>query len=235
MLLDDGAHLRHRGEHFAAHVLRRILRRNREIAALGANAVAEIAALVGRVGIGRQFDRVELEAGVVGIGREADVVEHEELGFRAEEAGVADAGRLQIGFRLLGDAARIAPIGLAAGGIENVAVEDHRRGREERVHAGRGRVGHEGHVGFVDRLPARDRGAVEHQAVGESVLVDQRLVEGHVLPLAARIGEAQIDIFDVVVLDRLKDVLGGLHDLPFLVGFGWTSARRDDAAGSSAS
>ena len=72
------------------------------------------------------------------------------------------------------------------------------------------------HVGFVDRPPAGDRGAVEHQAVGEGVLVDQRLVEGHVLPLAARIGKAQIDIFDVVVLDRLQDFLGGLHGLPFL-------------------
>jgi hypothetical protein len=42
------------------------------------------------------------------------------------------------------------------------------------------------------------------------------LIEGHVLPFAAWIGEAQIDIFDVVVLDRLQDILGGLHDLPFL-------------------
>ena len=56
----------------------------------------------------------------------------------------------------------------------------------------------------------------KHQAVGERVLVDQRLVEGHVLPLAARIGETEIDIFDVVVLDRLQDILGGLHDWPFL-------------------
>ena len=92
----------------------------------------------------------------------------------------------------------------------------HGRGGEERVHARRGRVGHQRHVGFVDRLPAGDRRAVEHQAVGERVLVDQRLIEGDVLPLAARIGEAQVDIFDVVVLDRLQDILGGLHGLPFL-------------------
>ena len=216
VLLDHRAHLRHRRQHLAAHVLRRILRRNREIAALGADAVAEIAALVGGVGIGRQFDRVDLEAGVVGVGLEADVVEHEELGFRTEEDGVADAGRLQIGLGLLGDAARVAVVGLAAGGIENVAVDDHGRGGEERVHAGRGRVGHQRHVGFVDRPPAGDRRAVEHQPVGEGVLVDQRLIEGDVLPLAARIGEAQVDIFDVIVLDRLQDILGGLHGLPFL-------------------
>jgi len=44
MLLDLDAHLGHRAEHFRAHVLHRILRRNREIARLGADAVAEIAA-----------------------------------------------------------------------------------------------------------------------------------------------------------------------------------------------
>ena len=113
----------------------------------------------------------------------------------------------RIGLGLLGDAARVAVVGLAAGGIENVAGDDHGRGREERVHAGAGRVGHQRHVGFVDRLPAGDRGAVEHQAFREGLFVDQRLIEGHVLPLAARIGESQIDVFDVVVLDRLENVL----------------------------
>ena len=216
VLLDHRAHLRHRRQHLAAHVLRRILRRHREIAALGADAVAEVAALVSRVGVGRQFDRVDLEAGIVGLGGEAHVVEHEELGLGAEEDRVADAGRLEIGLGLLGDAARIAVVGLAARGIENVAVDDHRRGGEERVHAGRGRVGHQRHVGLVDRLPAGDRRTVEHEPVGEGVVVDQRLIEGDMLPLAPRIGEAEIDIFDVVVLDRLQDILGGLHHLPFL-------------------
>ena len=216
VLLDHRAHLRHRREHFAAHVLRRILRRHREVAALGAHAVAEVAALVGGIGIGGQFDRIDLEAGVVGLGREAHVVEYEELGLGAEEYRVADAGRLEIGLGFLGDAARIAVIGLAAGGIENVAVDDHRRGREERVHAGRGRVGHQRHVGLVDRPPTGDRGAVEHEPFRESVFVDQRLVERDMLPLAPWIGEAEIDIFDVIVLDRLQDFLGGLHALPFL-------------------
>ena len=137
VLLDHGAHVGHRLQHLAAHVLAAVLRRHREIAALGADAVAEVAALVGRVGVLGQLGMVELEAGVVGIGAEAHVVEHEELGLGADEAGVADAGRLQIGFRLLGDAARVAAVGLAAGGVENVAVEHQRRGGEERVHAGR--------------------------------------------------------------------------------------------------
>ena len=216
VLLDDRAHLRHRRQHLAAHVLRGILRRNREVAALGADAVAEVAALVGGVGVGRQLDRVDLEPGVVGLGGEAHVVEHEELGLRAEEDGVADAGRLEIGLGLLGDAARVAVVGLAARRIENVAGDDHRGGGEERIHARRGRIGHQRHVGFVDRLPAGDRRAVEHQPLSECVLVNEALIECDMLPLAARIGEAQIDIFDIIVLDRLQDILGGLHDLPFL-------------------
>ena len=36
-------------------------------------------------------------------------------------------------------------------------------------------------------------------------------VEGDVLQLAARVGEAEIDVLDVVVLDRLQHILGGLH------------------------
>ena len=82
------------------------------------------------------------------------------------------------------------------------------------MHAGR-RIRHQRHVGLVDRLPAGDRGAVEHRAFGEDVLVDQREVEGDVLPLAARIGEAEVDILDVIVLDRLQDILGGLHRSAF--------------------
>ena len=216
VLLDDRAHLRHRGQHLAAHVLRRILRRNREIAALGAHPMAEIAAFVGGVLVDRQFDRIDLEAGVVGVGLEADVVEHEELGLGTEEGRVADARGLEIGLGLLGDAARIAVVGLAANRIEHVAVDDHCRGGEKRVHARRGGVGHQRHVGFVDRPPACDRRAVEHEPVRESVLVDQGLVEGHVLPFAARVGKTQVDIFDVVVLDRLEHILGGLHGQPFL-------------------
>ena len=41
----------------------------------------------------------------------------------------------------------------------------------------------------------------------EEILVDHRQVEGDVLPLAARIGEAQIDVFDLLVLDQLQDAL----------------------------
>ncbi|TPV98500.1 MAG: hypothetical protein USCAAHI_02060 [Beijerinckiaceae bacterium] len=123
VLFDLGAHLRHGGEHFATHVLRRILRRHRKIAALGAHAMTEVAALVGGVRIRRKFGGIEDEPGIVGVRLEADVIEHEKLGFRPEIDGVADPCGSQIGFGLLGDAAWITVIGFAGRGIENVAYD----------------------------------------------------------------------------------------------------------------
>src|SRR5204863_9368689 len=93
--------------------------------------------------------------------------------------------------------------------------DDHGGFGKERIDGRGDRVRHQVHVGFVDRLPAGDRGAVEHQAFREHVLVDQAGVEGDVLPLAARVGETQVDVFHVVVLDRFQDVFGGLHEYPF--------------------
>ena len=191
------------------------LRRHREVAGLGADAVAEIAALIFGVGVDRQLDRIQLEAGVVGRGLVTHVVEYEELGFRSEEHGVADAHRLHHRLGLLRHAARIAVVGLAGGRLQHVAGDDHGGLGEERIDRRGHRVGHQAHVGFVDRLPAGNRGTVEHLAFGKGVLFDHADVEGHVLPLAARIGETQVDVFDVVVLDRFQDIFGGLHEYPF--------------------
>ncbi len=215
VLLDLDAHLGHGAQHLRAHVLHRVLRRDREVAALGANAVAEVAALIFGVGVGRQLRGVEPEAGVVGAGGEAHVVEHEELGFGADEHGVAHAHRLHHGFGLLGDAAGVAVVGLAGGRLEHVAGDDHGGLGEERIDRRGHRIRHQAHVELVDRLPAGDRGAVEHRPFGEDVVIDHADVERHMLPLAARIGEAQVDVFDVVVLDRFQDVFGGLHAYPF--------------------
>ncbi len=191
------------------------LRRNGEVAGLGADAVSEVAALVFGVRVDRQFHRIQLEAGVVGRGLVADVVEYEELGFGSEEHAIADTHRLDHRLGLLGDAARVAVVGLACGWLQHVAGDDHSGLGEERIDRGGDRVEHQAHIGLVDRLPAGDRGAVEHDALGKRVLFDHADVESHMLPLAARIGEAQVDVFDVVVLDRFQDVFGGLHEYPF--------------------
>jgi hypothetical protein len=136
----------------------------------------------------------------------ADVVEDEELGFGAEIGHIADAGGFQVGFGLLGGAARVALIGFAGVGLDDRAMQAQRLFGVERVDIGRCGVGHQLHVGGFDRLPAGDRRAVEHEAFFEEVLVDLIGHDGHVLQLAARVGEADVDIGDVLVLDRLQNV-----------------------------
>ena len=92
VLVHRQAHLEHGRDHLAADVHRAVDRRDREIAALGARPVGEVAAVIFALGVGRQLDVVDLEAaGVVAV-LEADVVEHEEFGFGADEDRVADAG-----------------------------------------------------------------------------------------------------------------------------------------------
>jgi hypothetical protein len=173
--------------------------------------MAEVARLVIGVVVRRQFVGVELEAGIVGIGLVLDVVEDEEFGFRSDEYGIADAGCLQIGFSLLGGAARVAVIGLARNRVENVAQNDHGGLREERVHMDRFRIRHEHHVGLVDGLPSADRRTVEHDAIGKHVLVDASDVHCHVLQLTLGIREAQVNEFYVIVLDLLKNFACGRH------------------------
>ncbi len=60
------------------------------------------------------------------------------------------------------------------------------------------------HVALVDGLPAGDRRAVEHDAFGQQVLVDRRDVVREVMPLAQRIGEAEVDVFDVLFFDQIE-------------------------------
>ncbi len=211
MLLDLDAHLGHGAEHFGAHVLSGVLWRHREISLLGADAVTQIAALIFGIHVRGQLDRVDPEAGVVGIGLELHVVEHEEFGFGPEIDVVADARRFHVGDGLLGHPARVAVIGLAGGRLEHVAHDRERGFREERIDARGRRVGHQVHIGLVDRLPAGDRRAVEHHAFSESVFFEHRDVEGDMLPLAARVGETAVDVLNVFVLHQFEDILSGRH------------------------
>ena len=47
--------------------------------------------------------------------------------------------------------------------------------------------------------------SVEHEAVGQHVLVDHPRGHGQVLPLALGVGEAEVDPVDLLVLDARKD------------------------------
>ena len=67
MLLGDDAHGCHRGEHFGADVLSAIDRGNREVAALRARTVAQIAHLVLGAHVGGKLGGVEAVAAIVGV------------------------------------------------------------------------------------------------------------------------------------------------------------------------
>ena len=56
-----------------------------------------------------------------------------------------------------------------------------------------------------------DVSTIEEDTFSEGLFLDHGDVEGDVLPLAARIGETEIDVFHVVVLDHLHYVFGGRH------------------------
>ena len=162
----------------------------------------------------RGFFRIDVEEGVAHVVRVADAVEDEEFGFRAEEGLVGDAAGLEEGLGALGDAARIAAVGLHRRRVEDVAGQHERRVGGERIEEGGAGVGQQHHVGLVDALPARDRRAVEHLAVLEQRGIDDRLREGHVVLHAAHVAEAQVDEFDLVVLDELFDVFEGHGGFP---------------------
>ena len=86
----------------------------------------------------------------------------------------------------------------------------------EGVHHRCRRIGDKCHVGFVDRLPARDRRSVELKPVLEHIVVDGRYMLRYVLKLATRVGEAKIDVFNVVLLNQRKDVRCISHEFPHM-------------------
>ncbi|MEE7439520.1 thiamine-phosphate kinase [Methylobacterium oryzae] len=72
-------------------------------------------------------------------------------------------------------------------------------------------------AGFAQGLPSGDRGAVEHGALVEDLLVDERHVERDVLPLAARVGDR------ICVTGTIGDAALGLRmrlegDAPWAAG-----------------
>ena len=146
----------------------------------------------------------------------ADVVEHEEFVFRAEVGGVTHAGGGEIGLSALGDRAGIPVVRLHGGGLDDVATQVQRGVVAERVDDGRVVIGHQNHVGLVDRLPTGDGGAVEHEAVSESVGIDPCGRHSGVLLFAFRVGESEIDPLNVVFLDEFECVFRHCCPAPFV-------------------
>jgi hypothetical protein len=167
-----------------------------------ARLVAEVRAFVAS-GVPLAFGRVQEVVAAVLILVVTDVVEYEELGLGAEIGDVADAGRLQIRLRLLGDVARITRVLFLRDRIEHVADQAQRRYGGERIHHSGGGIRHDQHVGCVDRLPTANRRTVEAAA-----FLEQRFAElGHrnreVLPGAEKIQKLQIDAGRLLLFGKL--------------------------------
>ena len=215
MLFRLDAHVLHDRQHFAAHVLLMVHRRDGEITALDGGAMAQIAAFIFGAGVVGAFLGVDIIEGFVHFDAEPHIVEDEEFGFGAEIGGVANARRIDIGLGGLGDGARAAGVILVGHRLQHIADQDQRGLGKEGVNDRGFEIRLEQHVGLVDRLPAGDRRTVEHGADVEEVIINQQQVKGDMLPLALGIGEANVNILDVLLLDQLVNVGCGRR---FLVG-----------------
>src|SRR5699024_6213127 len=82
-------------------------------------------------------------------------------------------------------------------------------------------VGQEHHVRLVDRLEPTDRGTVEREPLLDHVLIEGRCGDREVLLGPRHVGEPDVDVLDVLVLDELDDFARGgeCHgDAPRLIG-----------------
>ena len=207
--LDLDADPLHGQRHLGADVHERVRGRHREVALLGPDLVGEVRTLVlGHVPVA--LDRVDEVGAEVDVLAVAHVVEHEELGLGAEECARADAGGVEVLLGLARDAARVAAVVFLGHRVAHVADQDERLVRAERVDERGLLVRHQQHVRGVDLLEAADRGAVEAKALVDRVDVDRAGRERGVLPHPGQVGEAQVDHFDPLILDRLDHVVGGL-------------------------
>ena len=83
---------------------------------------------------------------------------------------------------------------------------------QKRIDEGRIRIGKQQHVRCLNTFPPGNGGTIEEVA-GFEFLRSKRLDrDAHVLFLAARVGKAEIDEFNVLILDCLEYVFWG-HSL----------------------
>ena len=133
--LDRDAALDQLADHLRAQVGVVVHRRHREVAALVAGLVAEVAARLVAAGVPGALDRVDVVEALVRAGLVPGGVEDVELGLRAEVRGVGDAAAAQVVLGLAGDVARVAGVGLAG---QRVVDEEGQVQRLVRRGTGRG-------------------------------------------------------------------------------------------------
>ena len=87
--------------------------------------------------------------------------------------------------------------------IDDVAGHHQRARFAERIDEGRGRVGDQQHVAFIDRGPAADAGSVDAEAFFKRVFVQLADRIGNVLLQTGQIGEAQIHLLDLFASSQI--------------------------------
>ena len=181
-------------------------RAHRKVPALERCLVREVSTLFDAAGIPcALFGVDEVEARVL-LGLVAHVVEDVELGFGGEIRRVGDACRREVLLGLFGDLAGVAVVDLTVARIVNVENHDEGALGAERVDVARRDVGDELHVGFMDRRETADGRSVEQLADREELFVDGGGRDVEMLLHTGQIGEADVEEFDVGVLDELQDL-----------------------------
>ncbi len=172
--------------------------------------------LAAHVRAGVQRRQVEVAALVQHLGRRG-VSEQEVLELRAHVERV-EAHRLRALDRAAQHMARVA---LVRGFLGRDHVAEHAPHalllRTPRQHRERARVGHRDHVRLLDRVEARDRGAVEAHPRLERV-VKLRRVDRERLQLPEDVREPEADEADVVLAHERLHVLRRLRLLSHLGG-----------------
>ena len=205
----------HCAQHLGAQVLAFVRRVHREVAAFDTRTVAHIAHFVFGIRVPGGVCCIDLIGHFVDRVAEAHIIKQEELRFRTHIGHIADAGGFQIGFRLLCRAAWVALIGFAGVWFHNRAVQADSLFRIERIDISAVCVGHQFHVGGFDGFPTRDGGAVKHEALIQKVFVHLIAHHRDVLQFPARVGETDIDILDILVLDHLEQGFCAHVSVPF--------------------
>ena len=189
--LDGHAQLFHHQAHLGPDVLLCIGRRDGEIPFLVPDLVSGVGHFL-FAAIPDPFLGINAVEGAVGLAVELHVVEDEELRFRPHESRVGQAGADEVFLRPLGNAPRVARVGLFGSRLRDGARQAQGRHGAERVNKRRRRVRHRQHVRGLDALPAADAGAVEAQALGEDFL--SHLPDGTTEMLPGAKGVDELDV-----------------------------------------
>ncbi len=130
-------------------------------------------------------------------------VENKELGLWSEVRSVADAGGLQVSFRLLGDVPGISRVKLPCNRVYDVADKADGWILHEGIHECGLCVRNDEHVGSMDCLPTPDRRTVKSESFLENLFL--QFCHGYckVLPDAGEIKELEVCHDSLVFLGHL--------------------------------